>query len=188
MYGESLGARVAQRALAWAPTRVDHDGAVDGLDALVSVGTPGGRSLRKDLLGSPEVVSVDCWQDLVGDEQAQLWFLDHDADPVTRWDGALAWRYPQWLRRPRGRGIPQAMNWVPVLTWWQVLFDLVFAAQQQSGRFRSVGHDYRADVVTVLAQVLDAGLSVSSVIGLLERREVERDRLLEQTTADSLPR
>lgn len=187
MYGESLGARVAQEALALPPRRTHSDGRVDSLDALVSVGTPGGPSLRNEALNNPGVVHLDSWQDLRGDERAHLWFLDHDADPVTRWEGALAWRFPTWLRRPRGRGIPESMNWVPILTWWQVVFDLVFAAQQQSGQFRSIGHDYRADLAAVLAQVFDAGTSVSSVIGLLERREVERDRLLAEHTASSLP-
>lgn len=186
MYGESLGARVAQEALAFSPRLTHGDGRVDVLAALVSVGTPGGPSLRNELLTHPGVIHLDSWQNLTGDEQAHLWFLDHDADPVTRWDGALAWRLPAWLRQPRGRGIPETMNWVPILTWWQVIFDLVFAAQQQSGQFRSIGHDYRADLTPVLAQVFRADTSVSAVIGLLERREVERDRLLATHTAPSL--
>ena len=39
MYGESLGARVAQEALQISPSLVSAEGRVDGLDALVSVGT-----------------------------------------------------------------------------------------------------------------------------------------------------
>ncbi|MFN8213255.1 MAG: alpha/beta-hydrolase family protein [Candidatus Nanopelagicales bacterium] len=187
MYGESLGARVAQEALRIAPSRVDDTGKVDGIDALVSVGTPGGPSLRNDLLHSPDVVHLDRWQQMTGDEKAHLWFVDHDADPVTRWDGALAWRYPDWLRRPRGRNVPDDMNWLPVLTWWQVIFDLVFAAQQQSGVFRSIGHDYRADLAPILAAVVGRGADVEKVADLLARREVMRDSTTSAITTGSIP-
>ena len=187
MYGESLGARVAQEALQISPSLVSAEGRVDGLDALVSVGTPGGRSLRNQMLRTPGVVHLDCWQQLSGDEQAQLWFLDHDADPVTRWDAALAWRRPAWLRGDRGRNVPEAMNWVPVLTWWQVIFDLVFAAQQQLGQFRSRGHDYRADLPPVLGQVLRAKGDVRRIVELLESREVRRDALLAEAVIPTLP-
>lgn len=183
MYGESLGARVAQEALQLDPPRVDDAGRSTGIDHLVAVGTPGGPSLRNDLLSSPAVVHLDRWQDLTGTERAQLWFLDHHADPVTKWDGALAWRFPYWLRRPRGRNVPDDMNWLPVLTWWQVIFDLTFAAQQQSGQFHSVGHDYRADLVRVLAAVLGQTADSEAIEKLLEIREVARD----EVTALKLP-
>lgn len=186
MYGESLGAEVAQAALQAAPARVDAAARVAGLEAVVCVGTPGGRSLRNDLLRSPDVVHIDRWQQLTGTEQAALWFLDHDADPVTRWEAALAVWPPKWLRT-RGRNVPADMSWRPLLTWWQVLFDAAFAAQQASGQFRSVGHDYRADVPHLLAAAIDHNTDVEQVVGLLAKREVQRDGLLAQTTASSLP-
>jgi len=187
MYGESLGARVAQEALQRSPSRVDATGRVRGVDALVSVGTPGGRSLRNELLHSSDVVHLDRWEQMTGTERAQLWFIDHDADPVTRWDGRLAWRRPDWLRGPRGRNVPADMNWLPVLTWWQVIFDLVFAAQQQSGVFRSVGHDYRADLGPILAAVVGRGADVEKVEALLAQREIERDRRTATVSTGSLP-
>lgn len=186
LYGESLGAEVAQDALRYEPSRVDDAARVRGLDAVICVGTPGGRSLRNDLLHSPDVVHLDRWQQLTGAEQATLWFLDHDADPVAHWDAALAFRPPAWLRR-RGRNVPAAMSWRPVLTWWQVAFDLVFAAQQASGVFRSVGHDYRADLPHVLAAAIGRDADLDPVISLLAQREVHRDALLAETTASSLP-
>ena len=177
MYGESLGARVAQEALEMEPALVHEDGSVDGLHALISVGTPGGPSLRNKMLDNPNTVHLDRWQQLTGHEQAQLWFIDHDADPVARWDGQLAYRYPYWLHRPRGRNVPDDMSWLPVLTWWQVIFDLAFAAQQQSGVFHSIGHDYRADLTAILAAVLDKKADVEAVEKLLAVREVARDKL-----------
>jgi hypothetical protein len=182
VYGESLGARVAQRALVAAPSKVPPRGPVH---ALVSVGTPGGRSLREALRGDASAVHIDRWQDLPASDGVRLWFLDHDADPVARWDGRLVWRRPGWLRRPRGRGVPDAMTWLPALTWWQVLFDVVFAAQQQSGSFHSVGHDYRADLPRVLAAVLDRPeADIDVVTELLMDRERRRDAELGLVTAE----
>lgn len=178
MYGESLGARVAQDALQIAPSMVDAEGRVAGIHAVVCVGTPGGPSLRDALRHSPHVVHLDRWQQLTGRERAHLWFLDHDADPVTKWDRRLAYRRPAWLRRPRGRNVPDDMAWLPGITWWQVLFDLTFAAQQQSGVFHSVGHDYRADLGPVLAAVLEAQADVDAVNRLLAIREVARDEVV----------
>lgn len=177
MYGESLGAKVAQDALQMPPSRIDGDGRLSGVDALVSVGTPGGPSLRRQMADDPDVVHLDRWQQLDGDEAAQLWFIDHDADPVVRWDSGLAVRFPRWLHKPRGRNIPDDMNWLPALTWWQVIFDLAFAAQQQSGVFRSIGHDYRADLAPILARVVDSDADVSKVAQLLADREVMRDAI-----------
>lgn len=178
MYGESLGARVAQEALQIAPSRVDDEGRVSGVDAVVSVGTPGGPSLRERFLRFSGVVHLDRWQQLTGQEKAQLWFIDHDADPVTKWDRPLAVRKPWWLRGTRGRNVPADMAWLPLLTWWQVLFDMTFAAQQQSGVFRSIGHDYRADLPPVLSAVLGGGADVDAVAGLLAVREVARDEIV----------
>ena len=97
------------------------------------------------------------------------------------------WRRPAWLRGPRGRNVPADMQWLPVLTWWQVIFDLIFAAQQQSGVFRSVGHDYRADLGPILAAVVGRGADVAKVEALLAQREIERDSVTVTVTTGSLP-
>jgi hypothetical protein len=64
---------------------------------------------------------------------------------------------------------------------------LVFAAQQQSGQFRSRGHDYRADLPPVLGKVLDADGDVRMIVELLESREVRRDALLAEPVIPTLP-
>ncbi|MCH9816783.1 MAG: alpha/beta hydrolase [Actinomycetia bacterium] len=185
-YGESLGALTAQWGLMHDPALVDEATAqVHELDRALFVGTPGGTSVRNDLDDSADIVHVDRWQALPDPlpRDVQLWFLDHDADPVTRFAKHLLRREPEWLDvAPRGRNVPSQMRWMPLVTWQQVMFDVAYATQSQSGVFRSVGHDYRADlgglVHAAFAQDSDVPLAVIQQI--LSEREVARDRLLQQ--------
>lgn len=189
LYGESLGAGAAEHGLLLDPALVDIDSArMQRADAALFVGTPGGKSLRNDLLHNPGTVHVDRWQALPDPlpQGIQLWFLEHDADPVTRFDRTLAWRKPPWLGPPpRGRNIPADMNWLPVTTWEQVLLDVAYATQSQSGVFRSVGHDYRADLAPLVAAafVPEQIDRVPHIQILLSDREVARDRLLADGSA-----
>ncbi len=184
LYGESLGADAAQKALQLPPDLVDLDSAhVAEIDRALFVGTPGGKSLRDDLLHHPRTVHVDRWQALPDPlpTDVQLWFLEHQADPVTRFDRTLIWNRPPWLAGdPRGRNIPDDMAWVPLGTWQQVLLDVAYATQSQSGVFRSVGHDYRADLAPLVAAafVPERMDRVPEVQRVLADREIARDRRL----------
>ena len=183
-YGESLGAGAAQHGLQIEPNLVDVPAArMREVDAALFVGTPGGQSLRNDLLDNPHTVHVDRWQALPDPlpRDVQLWFLEHDADPVTRFDRTLLWSKPRWLAAdPRGRNVPADMLWLPMTTWQQVLLDVAYATQAQSGVFRSVGHDYRADLAPLVAAAFepDRMAEVPHIQQLLADREVARDRLL----------
>lgn len=184
LYGESLGAEIAQTALTRSPDLVDWDAAaIRGVDSVLFVGTPGGTALRDSLRDSPRIVHVDRWQELpaAAPQGCQFWFLDHDADPVTRFETPLVHRQPGWLDgQGRGRNIPEQMRWVPVATWQQVLLDVAYATQAQSGVFRSVGHDYRADLAHLVAAAFDPQpvAQIERVQELLSEREVVRDRML----------
>lgn len=184
LYGESLGAGAAEHGLQIEPSLVDvATASVREIDAALFVGTPGGKSLRNDLLDNPRTVHVDCWQALPDPlpTDVQLWFLEHDADPVTRFDRTLMWSKPRWLEaRPRGRNVPDDMLWLPMTTWQQVLLDVAYATQAQSGVFRSVGHDYRADLAPLVAAAFEPShmAEVPHIQQLLADREVARDRRL----------
>lgn len=184
LYGESLGAGAAQHGLLLDPAIVDErTAAMAEADAALFVGTPGGKSLRDDLLDNPATVHVDRWQALPDPLPTgiQLWFLEHDADPVTRFNRTLLWAKPRWLGAPpRGRNIPDDMAWLPVGTFQQVLLDVAYATQAQSGVFRSVGHDYRADLAPLVAAafVPDQINRVPHIQELLSEREVARDKRL----------
>lgn len=186
-FGESLGASTAQQAIAQAPSLVDvAEATLQKLDAVLFVGTPGGPTLRNRLKENPNSVNIDRWHDLPGSlpPGTQFWFLDHDADPVTRFSTDLLHRRPVWLDSDsqRGRNVPERMSWTPLTTWQQVMFDVAYATQAQSVVFLSVGHDYRADLPAVVAQVFarDVDVDVPQVQDALVEREIARDHLLTQ--------
>ena len=45
---------------------------------------------------------------------------------------------PDWLREPAGRDRTPLMRWYPIVTFWQVGFDIFHAADMPAGH----GHNY----------------------------------------------
>ncbi len=183
-FGESLGAEAAQHALS---DRWKEDGSYEGVDAALFVGTPAGTGIRRQGAAErPAVLLLDRWEDLpsVVPDRIRVFLLDHDADPVTRFEAPLIWRRPDWLKtEPRGRGIPPDMAWRPLLTYLQVLFDVARATQPQLGQFQSHGHDYRADLARVIRAAFVPGASeevVAAVEKELVASELRRADLLSQ--------
>jgi uncharacterized membrane protein len=176
LYGESLGARVQQRAIT--PAELVQR----NIHAALWVGTPGGRDSDRfrALLTEPAVV-VDRPEQLprpLPQPHPRVWFLEHDGDPVVRFRRDLLHRHPEWLRQhPRGRLVPDEMHWMPVITWIQVLVDTLFATHVTAGEFDSAGHDYRGDLGAVVCAAFDFHLPPEAMIRLeagLRRLEVER--------------
>lgn len=66
-------------------------------------------------------------------------YLQHASDPVTFFSPNLALRSPDWLKPgQRGPDVSPEMGWVPLVTMWQVLFDLPVAGDVPAG----YGHLY----------------------------------------------
>ena len=70
-------------------------------------------------------------------------YLQNSSDPVVWWSSDLLWRRPAWLEGTRGPDVSSSMRWYPVVTFWQVAVDLVFAIQVPPGH----GHCYGAEMV-----------------------------------------
>jgi uncharacterized membrane protein len=92
----------------------------------------------------------------------RVWFLEHDGDPVVRFRPELLLHRPAWLPTDgtRGRNVPDSMSWKPGITWAQALVDTFFATNIKPGDFKSLGHDYRADLGAVVTAAY--GLSCDS--------------------------
>ncbi|MGI9196277.1 MAG: alpha/beta-hydrolase family protein [Candidatus Nanopelagicales bacterium] len=159
LYGESLGARVQEAAVAEGTADLDRF----GVDAALWVGTPGGpESVAFHAAVAGESFTIDRPEqipDPLPQPRPRVWFLEHDGDPVVRFEPTIAYRRPPWLAsRPRGRNVPEEMLWAPGITWAQVMVDTLFATNIKPGKFESRGHDYRADLGAAVTTAF--GLSV----------------------------
>lgn len=180
LYGESLGARVQQAAI----TRGSADLDRLGVSAALWVGTPGGPdSVAFHAAVARESITIDRPEqipDILPAPRPRVWFLEHDGDPVVRFEPAVAYRRPAWLARsPRGRHVPEGMVWVPGITWAQVMVDTLFATRISPGDFDSRGHDYRADLGAVVPAAYDLSVDRGTADRLeqaLRQLEIERAR------------
>jgi uncharacterized membrane protein len=148
LYGESLGAKVQEAAVSAGPLDLDHYGVV----AALWVGTPGGKPADVfHALCAAESITIDRPEQIPAEfdgRRPRVWFLEHDGDPVVRFRPELLLSRPAWLPSDgtRGRNVPSTMSWKPGITWAEALVDTFFATNIKPGDFKSLGHDYRADL------------------------------------------
>jgi uncharacterized membrane protein len=65
-------------------------------------------------------------------------FLQYASDAVVWWSPDLLFKRPDWLVQPPGRGRTASMRWYPIVTFWQVGFDVTDASAMPAGH----GHNY----------------------------------------------
>ena len=152
LYGESLGSMAGQAAFGFLP-----DIARMGFSSVLWVGPPNASTLwhaltvRRDP-GTPEVqpryddgrtvrfsqgddvtaIAAPPWQG------TRVLFLQHASDPIVWWSPDLLFEQPDWLREPPGRDRTASMRWYPIVTFWQVGFDMTNASGMPAGH----GHNY----------------------------------------------
>jgi uncharacterized membrane protein len=132
-------------------------------------------------------------QELTDEERARMRavVLSHDNDPVAVFGPDLILQRPYWLADgQRGRGVPAAMRWKPLVTFFQIATDAMSAMLRVPGEFASFGHDYRADMARFVrdAYALPATepqlASIEQVLRSLERERAER---IKAEYADAAP-
>ncbi len=71
--------------------------------------------------------------------------LSHDNDPIALFGPDMLMRKPEWVDTDGLRGVADAIEWVPIVTFCQTAIDAANAMVTVPGDFQSFGHDYRAD-------------------------------------------
>jgi uncharacterized membrane protein len=152
LYGESLGSMSGQGAFNFLPD-IDQM----GFSSVLWVGPPNASPLwhaltvRRDP-GTPEVeprydggrtVRFSNGQDVAAVagppwQGTRVMFLQHASDPIVWWSPNLVFDRPDWLREPPGADRTATMRWYPIITFWQVGFDMTNAAGMPAGH----GHNY----------------------------------------------
>ena len=190
VFGESLGA--------WASSDVImHQGSEGfdwyGIDRALWVGLPGLAKWSKtgmrrgqgELVSEGTVKAFDRYEQfaaLTEEEQAKLRavVLDHDNDPIAVVDTALMLKQPHWLEPgvARGRGVPDSMQWQPLITFVQTVIDAMNAVVTVPGEFKSFGHDYRADMARFVHSAYGfEGISEEQIAAVDQRlRQLEIER------------
>jgi uncharacterized membrane protein len=108
--------------------------------------------------------------------------VDHDNDPIAQMSLRWAVKRPPWLTgTTRGRNVPEGMQWVPLITFVQIMVDAMNAMRTVPGHFKSFGHDYQADTAPFvhaayrLAPVTDDQMSaVVDTLLQLQNQRAER--------------
>ena len=104
--------------------------------------------------------------------------LSHDNDPIAVFGPDLIVQRPQWLADgQRGRGVPDAMRWLPLVTFVQTATDAMNAMLSPPGEFGSFGHDYRADMARFVRDAYDLPATESQLARIeqvLRSLELER--------------
>jgi uncharacterized membrane protein len=157
VFGESMGA--------WTSSDVVMYQGIDGfdhygIDRALWVGLPwlakwsrSGMTRGSSALVPEGTVEVfdrqEQLQQLAEGERARLRavVLSHDNDPIAVFGPDLLVQRPTWLANgQRGRGVPEQMRWLPLVTFLQTGMDAMNAMLKVPGEFTSFGHDYRADM------------------------------------------
>jgi hypothetical protein len=105
--------------------------------------------------------------------------LSHDNDPIAVLGPELLIRRPWWLADgQRGRGVPAAMHWRPLITFIQTAMDAANAMVSVPGQFGSFGHDYRADMVRFVQDAYRLPPASEEQLGRIEKtlRSLELER------------
>ncbi len=80
-------------------------------------------------------------------------FLQYASDAVTFYDPAALWRKPAWLAPPIGPDVSPDFVWIPIVTFLQLTFDIMFAVAPPAGH----GHVYAfSDYVLAWAELTGA--------------------------------
>src|SRR5215218_3987960 len=192
VFGESLGAWTSSDVLMYQGIDgFDHY----GIDRALWVGLPwlakwsrSGMTRGSHTLVPPGTVRVfdrqEQLQGLTEEERARLRavILSHDNDPIAVLGPDLLVQPPPWLANGRrGRGVPEQMRWLPLVTFLQTGMDAMNAMLKVPGEFTSFGHDYRADMAGFVGDVYrlptataEQQAGIEQVLRTLELERAER--------------
>ena len=91
--------------------------------------------------------------DLTGEapdwKEPRVLYIHHPSDPVGYFDYETLWSRPDWTKAPTGYDVPARVGWWPIVTWVQLVGDLIAGFSTPPGH----GHNYAADYVAGWAAV-----------------------------------
>jgi uncharacterized membrane protein len=202
VFGESLGAWTSSDVVMFQGVQgFDHY----GIDRALWVGLPwlakwsrSGMTRGSSTLVPEGTVGVfdryEQLQELDDEQRARLRavILSHDNDPIAVLGPELLIQPPWWLADGRrGRGVPEAMRWRPLVTFIQTAMDAANAMVSVPGKFGSFGHDYRADMVRFVHDAYRLPPATEEQLARIDQTlrslELERAQRIKARHADAAP-
>lgn len=96
-------------------------------------------------------------------------YIHHPSDPVGYFDYATLWQRPDWTRAPTGYDVPDRVGWWPIVTWVQLVADLIAGFSTPPGH----GHNYASDYVAGWTAVVPpAGWTDADSVRLLQHLDL----------------
>jgi uncharacterized membrane protein len=150
LYGESLG------SFGWERTFDGLDDVVEGSDGALWVGPPRVNPLWRRLMSGRDPGSP-IWRPVYDDgetvrfgpdvesllapgsrwPQPRIVYLQHASDPITWLSFDVLWTKPEWLKQPRGPDVSSHTPYLPIVTYFQMIIDLIL------GTNAPVGHGHK---------------------------------------------
>ena len=202
VFGESLGAWTSSDVVMFQGIEgFDHY----GIDRALWVGLPwlakwsrSGMARGSSTLVPEGTVGVfdrhQQLQELTDEQRARLRavILSHDNDPIAVLGPELLIQPPWWLEDGRrGRGVPEAMHWRPLITFIQTAMDAANAMVSVPGKFGSFGHDYRADMARFVQDAFRLPEASEEQLGRIEETlvslELERAQRIKARDPQAAP-
>lgn len=81
---------------------------------------------------------------------SRIVYQQHATDPVVWWSSNLLFSKPDWLNEPVGPDVNPAIDWYPVVTFWQLTIDMMLSSGVPAGH----GHHYGPECVDSWVTVL----------------------------------
>ena len=106
----------------------------------------GGKQVR---WGEQVPDGIDLWHLGTDWDAPRVVYVQHASDGVVWWSPRLLWEKPDWLSEPNGPDVVSAVNWYPVVTFWQLTADLFVAGGADIPQGH--GHNYRPEYADGLA-------------------------------------
>jgi uncharacterized membrane protein len=152
LYGESLG------SFGWEVLFDDLDDVQQQTDGVLWVGPPRSNRLWSEVMSQRQQGSP-VWRPVVeggetvrfgpdGDTLAAVdgpWnpprivYLQHASDPITWLSIDILLDRPEWMDEPRGPDVSRYMPYVPIVTFWQLVVDLVMGTNAPLGHGHKFG-------------------------------------------------
>ena len=146
VFGESLGSWSSSDVLMHQGIEGFNHYGIDhalwfGLVGMAKWSKTGMRQGSTDLVPEGTVGAFDNfdeYMELTEEERLKLRavVVDHDNDPIAQMSFRWAVKQPPWLAgETRGRNVPEGMDWVPLITFVQIMIDAMNAMRSVPGHF-----------------------------------------------------